>query len=59
MAGRSIVQIYGMLVIIIGALFTTTETASAQDTLYDDFSEKELNRLFQYLLVGIVPWSIL
>ncbi|MGH8066077.1 MAG: hypothetical protein ACRERE_12775 [Candidatus Entotheonellia bacterium] len=44
MSGRSVAQIYGMLVVIIGVLFATTiEIASAQGTLYDDFSGKELN----------------
>jgi hypothetical protein len=39
-----VAQIYGILVVMIGALFTTTiEIASAQNTLYDDFSGKELN----------------
>lgn len=44
MTGRSIAQIYGILAVVIGTIFTTTiETASAQSTLYDDFSGKELN----------------
>jgi hypothetical protein len=41
---RSVNQIYGILVVIIGDLFTMTiEIASAQSILYDDLSGKELN----------------
>jgi hypothetical protein len=41
---RSVAQIYGTLVVMIGALFTTTiGIVSAQNALYDDFGGKELN----------------